>query len=58
MELKRKLSDEHKKYQQKLKEIIKAKSENKENSTPEIEAQESTVQDLMEQLKKSLDMTG
>jgi DNA end-binding protein Ku len=45
-------------YQQKLKEIIKAKSENKEISTPAIEAQESAVQDLMEQLKKSLEMTG
>ena len=45
-------------YQQKLKEIIKAKSENKEVSIPEIKAQESAVQDLMEQLKKSLEMTG
>ena len=45
-------------YQQKLKEIIKAKSENKEVSMPEIKAQESAVQDLMEQLKKSLELTG
>jgi DNA end-binding protein Ku len=45
-------------YQEKLMETIKAKSENKEISMPEIEAQESAVQDLMEQLKKSLEMTG
>ncbi len=45
-------------YQQKLKETIKAKSENREVSAPEIEAQESAVQDLMDQLKKSLEMTG
>ncbi len=45
-------------YQQKLKEIIMAKSENKEVSIPEIKAQESAVQDLMEQLKKSLELTG
>jgi DNA end-binding protein Ku len=45
-------------YQQKLKETIKAKSKNKKIRAPEIKAQESAVQDLMEQLKKSLEMTG
>jgi non-homologous end joining protein Ku len=39
-------------------ETIQAKKDNKEISTPEIEAQESAVQDLMEQLRKSLEMTG
>ncbi len=44
-------------YQQKLKATIKAKTENKEVGEPEIEAQESTVQNLMEQLKKTLEKT-
>ncbi|MBM9603705.1 non-homologous end joining protein Ku [Desulfopila inferna] len=45
-------------YQQNIREIIKAKSENREISTEQVEAQESAVQDLMEQLKKSLEKAG
>lgn len=45
-------------YQEKLMETIQAKKENREISTPEIAAQESAVQDLMEQLRKSLELTG
>ena len=45
-------------YQDKLMTTVQAKLANKEVSVPEIEAQESAVQDLMEQLRKSLEMTG
>lgn len=45
-------------YQDKLMETIQAKLANREIGAPEIEAQESAVMDLMEQLRKSLEMTG
>jgi DNA end-binding protein Ku len=45
-------------YQETLKEIIEAKAENKEISVPGSKKEESTVDDLMEQLKKSLEMTS
>lgn len=45
-------------YQEKLMEAIQAKLMNREVGVPEIAAQESAVKDLMEQLRKSLEMTG
>ncbi len=45
-------------YQEKLMEAIQAKLAHREIGVPEIEAQESAVKDLMEQLRKSLEMTG
>jgi DNA end-binding protein Ku len=45
-------------YQQTLKKIIEAKAKNKEVSIPDDSKKESSVEDLMEQLKKSLEMTN
>lgn len=45
-------------YQQTLKKIIEAKSKNKEIEPVEEKKEESAVEDLMDQLKKSLEMTS
>jgi DNA end-binding protein Ku len=45
-------------YQDTLMATVQAKLANREVDVPEIAAQESAVKDLMEQLRKSLEMTG
>ncbi|MFP4061125.1 MAG: Ku protein, partial [Bacteroidales bacterium] len=45
-------------YQETLKKIIDAKSQDKEIEPVEEEEKESVVEDLMDQLKKSLEMTS
>jgi DNA end-binding protein Ku len=45
-------------YQRTLKKIIEAKVKNKEVSRPKSKKEEATVDDLMEQLKKSLEMAN